>query len=84
MRGHFTDTYMLSTFAGAKHRTLVDSQVRQHDAAPHRDEVQAGVQITAHTQTVNSEEFQSAPATPSAKEKGGMGFNPDYDTTAHL
>ena len=56
MHVHFMDTYKLSTFAGAMHRTLVGSRVRQHDAAPHRHGVQENVRNTAHTQTVHSEE----------------------------
>jgi hypothetical protein len=40
--------------------TLVDSRVQQHDLTPHRHGVQAKVQITAHTQTVRSEESRKA------------------------
>jgi hypothetical protein len=71
MHGHFMDTYKLSTFAGAMHRTLVGSRVRQHDAAPHRHGVQESVRNTAHTNSAQRGKLQSAaPAIPGAKEMG--------------
>ena len=49
--------------------TLVDSQVQQHEVAPHRHGVQASVRITAHTNSVQQRgKSQSAPARLSMKE----------------
>ena len=70
--------------AGVKRRMLVDSRVRQYDAAPYRYGVQESVRITAHTLTVHSaEKIAERTDEAGAEEMGGSVVSPNYDTANH-
>jgi hypothetical protein len=76
MHVHFMDTYKLSTFAGAMHRTLVGSRVRQHDAAPHRHGVQESLRNTAHThKQCTARKVAKRSTGDSGRERDGGGWH---------